>query len=61
MHTPKISKTEFISDVFKKNIAEEQHVKEAFDRIFSDEIIQKEQVEWTLRIGEANARDEQTW
>lgn len=44
-----ISRNQFVSDVLKEKIVaeKEKRIKDAYDRVFSDEAICEEQLEWT--------------
>ena len=58
-----MSRSKFISSLLRERIREERdsHLKEAYDRVFSDEEIRKEQLE-TARWFEAGQSDEgQAW
>jgi metal-responsive CopG/Arc/MetJ family transcriptional regulator len=58
-----VSRSGFISAVLKEKIAleKEKQVKNEYDRIFSDETIQEEQLEWTRWFEQTGSREGQEW
>ncbi|HKK99837.1 MAG TPA: hypothetical protein VJ943_06270 [Desulfotignum sp.] len=58
-----MSRSGFISAVLKEKItaAKEKQVKNEYDRIFSDESIQEEQLEWTRWFDQTGSREGQEW
>jgi len=58
-----ISRSKFISLVLKERIKaeKEQQVREAYDRIFSDQAILKEQAEFTQWFAGAGTEEGQEW
>jgi metal-responsive CopG/Arc/MetJ family transcriptional regulator len=58
-----MSRSGFISAVLKEKIAleKEKQVKNEYDRIFSDETIQEEQLEWTRWFEQTGSREGQEW
>nr|WP_319577417.1 hypothetical protein [uncultured Desulfobacter sp.] len=58
-----LSRSKFISAVLKEKIISEKkkQIRDAYDRIFSDESIQKEQLNWTRWFEEADAEEGQEW
>ncbi|WP_321416309.1 ribbon-helix-helix protein, CopG family [uncultured Desulfobacter sp.] len=58
-----LSRSKFISAVLKEKIISEKkkQVRDAYDRIYSDELIQKEQLNWTRWFEEVDAEEGQEW
>jgi metal-responsive CopG/Arc/MetJ family transcriptional regulator len=58
-----VSRSGFISAVLKEKISaeRERQVKNEYDRIFSDETIQEEQLEWTRWFEQTGSRKGQEW
>jgi metal-responsive CopG/Arc/MetJ family transcriptional regulator len=58
-----VSRSGFISAVLKEKISAEREtqVKNEYDRIFSDETIQEEQLEWTRWFEQTGSRKGQEW
>jgi metal-responsive CopG/Arc/MetJ family transcriptional regulator len=58
-----MSRSGFISAVLKEKIAleKEKQVKNEYDRIFSDETIQEEQLEWTRWFEQTGSREGREW
>lgn len=58
-----VSRSGFISAVLKEKIALEKkkQVKNEYDRVFSDESIQEEQLEWTRWFEQTGSREGQEW
>jgi metal-responsive CopG/Arc/MetJ family transcriptional regulator len=58
-----VSRSGFISAVLREKIREEKEkqVKKEYDRVFSDETIQKEQLEWTRWFDQTGSREGQEW
>ncbi len=58
-----LSRSKFIANVLKEKVIEEKEkqIRDAYDRVFSDEAIQEEQINWTHGL-EASGTDEgQEW
>ncbi len=58
-----VSRSGFISAVLKEKITaeKEKQVKNEYDRIFSDETIQEEQLEWTCWFAQTGSHEGQEW
>ena len=58
-----ISRSKFISTVLLERalIEKEKHIKDAYDRIFSEELIRKEQLETTVWFEGVESKEGQTW
>ena len=58
-----LSRSRLISIIIKEKIVEEKkkQVKEAYDRVFSDESICQEQLDWTRLQEETAAEEWQEW
>jgi len=58
-----ISRSKFISNLLQEKISDERDraIKEAYDRIFSDESIRKEQLETAVWLEGSGTREGQEW
>jgi len=58
-----LSRSKYISTVLKKNILDEkaQHLKDAYDKVFSDDSIQAEQLSTSQWFEEAGEKGGQEW
>ena len=58
-----VSRNQFVSDVLKEKIVaeNEKRIKDAYDRVFSDEAICEEQLEWTRWFDGAGFGEGQEW
>jgi hypothetical protein len=58
-----VSRSGFISAVLKEKISaeKEKQVKNEYDRIFSDEAIREEQLEWIRWFEQTGSREGQEW
>jgi len=58
-----LSRSKLISMILKEKIIAEKkkQVRDAYDRVFSDESIQQEQVNWTHWFEEAGSEEGQEW
>lgn len=59
----KLSRSRFITDVLREKVLQEKEkmVKEAYDRVFSDDDIQKEQLEITRWLDGYDVVEGQEW
>ena len=58
-----LSRSKYISLLLKETIAAEKQkqIREAYDRVFSDETIQQEQLNWTRWFKDADSDQGQEW
>ncbi len=58
-----LSRSKFIAAVLKEKVIEEKkkQVQDAYNRVFSDEAIQKEQINWTHGLEAAGTEEGQEW
>ena len=58
-----LSRSKLISMILKEKIIEEKkkQVRDAYDRVFSDESIQQEQLNWTRWFEETGSEEGQEW
>ena len=59
----RISRSRFISIVLREKVLSERerHIKDIYDRVFSDDSIRKEQLETALRFDGAGSKEGQEW
>lgn len=58
-----LSRSKFISVLLKEKILEDKkkQIRDAYDRVFSDESVRKEQLNWTRWFESADTEDGQEW